>query len=132
MSLLVSQCGHQAAFDDLFLKNALGRRFSTTVNGRMGMTAYEQLLETDRDVRDEPDRPILEFAGLTNDPVADMMMNGFRDFLTQRDPRAAELIGGYMDHRERSRGVNEGDVVVALVGGFHLYGKSFLSSSLHL
>lgn len=132
MSLIVSQCDHQAAFDNLFLKNALGRRFFTTMNGRMGMTAYEQLPEIDQSFRDEPDRPILVFAGLTNDPLADMMMNGFRDFLTQRDPRAAELVGGYMDHRERPRGVKEGDVVVALVGGFHPYGKSYLSSFLLL
>lgn len=67
MSLLVSQCGNAEAFDKLFLKNALGRRSFTTEQGRMGMTAYEQLPEVDQTARDQPEQRTLGFSGITND-----------------------------------------------------------------
>jgi hypothetical protein len=121
MSLLVLQCGNATAFDNLFLKNALGHRFFTTENGRMGMTAYEQLPEVDQKARDEPDRPQPGFSGLTNNRMTDMLLNGFREHLAERDPRAAALVGGLLDQRERSRGVKVGDVVAAIVGGYHPY-----------
>jgi hypothetical protein len=98
----------------------------------MGMTAYEQLPETDQDVRDEPERPVLGFSGISNNEFTDMMLDGFRQYLAGRDDRAAELVGGFLDHRERSKGVKEDDVVVALVGGFHPYGMSKFSFALPL
>ncbi|KAI1099449.1 hypothetical protein F4804DRAFT_321827 [Jackrogersella minutella] len=66
---------------------------------------------------------------LMNDPLARSMMEGFQQFLEQRDPNAAHLTTKAMrgelpglDENERTDGgVQEGDLVVACVGGFFPY-----------
>ncbi len=69
---------------------------------------------------------------LMEDPIARGMMEGFQHFLQGRDPEKAQVMarlmrgefpgtGRQQQQESRARGVQEGDIVVACVGGFFPY-----------
>lgn len=70
---------------------------------------------------------------LMADPLARAMMESFQEYLRERDPAAAKLtanmmrgelpegVGGEQQQARPTGGVQEGDIVVACVGGFFPY-----------
>ncbi|KAI1505699.1 hypothetical protein F5X99DRAFT_367388 [Biscogniauxia marginata] len=138
---LLPQCGVAQPYEALLRKYAIGRRFFRTDGGRFGMTAVEDIACVDRTLLDEDEVKASQqgpegqprapgFDRLLVDPMARMMMSGFQDFLKKKDPKAARayekaLRGEFPGQQENmvriKGGVSEGDVVVALVGGFFPY-----------
>ncbi|KAI1487800.1 hypothetical protein F5X96DRAFT_648246 [Biscogniauxia mediterranea] len=147
---LLPQCGKSQPYEALLGEHAIGRRFFRTEGGRFGMTAVEDIACVDPTLRDEveeikasspssssssqqgpSDKPRApDFGSLLADPMARMMMGSFQDYLRQKDPKAARAyekalrgeLPGQQETPDRIRGgVSEGDVVVALVGGFFPY-----------
>ncbi|KAI0165330.1 hypothetical protein GGR52DRAFT_585374 [Hypoxylon sp. FL1284] len=140
---LVPRCGRAAPFERLLARHAAGRRFFRTAGGRFGMSAVEdpgaaderflgEKREGESEEEEQERRPPEEGLGrLMSDPMTRAMIGGFQQYLAQRDPAAAhvaaqalrgEVPGMPAEARKRTDGgVNEGDVVVACVGGFFPY-----------
>ncbi|KAI1412739.1 hypothetical protein F5Y13DRAFT_179911 [Hypoxylon sp. FL1857] len=151
---LVPQCGRAAPYEALLVKNAAGRRFFRTEGGRFGMTAIEDVVAADHSLTGEEregengsgsaeairrgEGPITaeearraDMGRLMNDPIGRSMMQGFQQYLSERDPTAArlaaralrgEIPGVSEDELVRTdAGVREGDLVAACVGGFVPY-----------
>ncbi|KAI1080324.1 hypothetical protein F5B20DRAFT_570435 [Whalleya microplaca] len=135
---LVPQCGRSSPYDELLMKHVLGRRFLRTEGGRFGLTAVEDVACVDSSLRDE-DKDNQDLSGeprapdlgmLMADPLARMMMDGFQQYLNERDPNIArgvaqamrgDLPGQGEQQRRFTGGVDEGDLVVACIGGFFPY-----------
>jgi hypothetical protein len=131
--ILGPQTGKSEAYELLLQKNAIGRRFFTTENGRMGMTAFEETPES-KDGDQESKAKIaaaLNQMPTESDPFGfgDAMMSSFQGFLNQRDTRSAAAFAQMMEQKEKTRGVKVGDVVVAVVGGDHPYVMRNVSQS---
>ncbi|KAI1136404.1 hypothetical protein F5Y05DRAFT_420152 [Hypoxylon sp. FL0543] len=149
---LVPQCGRAGPYEALLVKHAVGRRFFRTEGGRFGMSAVEDVVAADNSLAGEEERQEGEnraaaitdvsqvteedarradMGRLMNDPVGRSMMEGFQQYLNQRDPEAARIAARAM--RGEIPGINEdelvrtdggaraGDLVVACVGGFFPY-----------
>ncbi|KAI1385370.1 uncharacterized protein F4822DRAFT_412873 [Hypoxylon trugodes] len=142
---LVPRCGKAQPYEDILVKHAAGRRFFRTATGRFGMTAIEDVVAADNDIKDEDSG--LELPGDSasmvanargadlgrrmRDPLGRMMMQDFQRYLNERDPEraraAAKAMRGIIpgineDEQVRTdSGVREGDIVVACVGGFFPY-----------
>ncbi|KAI1771520.1 hypothetical protein F4818DRAFT_454646 [Hypoxylon cercidicola] len=129
---LVPRCGRAAPFAALLARHAAGRRFFRTAGGGFGMTAVEDVGAADSNLLGEEEdgarlRGLGRFMG---DPISRGMLEGFQQYLQERDPAAARVaaqamrgeIPGLEDGvggRQRTDGgVREGDLVVACVGGF--------------
>ncbi|KAK4547324.1 hypothetical protein LTR36_000980 [Oleoguttula mirabilis] len=123
--VLGPQTGRSAEFEALLRANAIGRRFFQTQSGRIGMTAVESLPEgagAAAEAEQEPQVPSFEDA-MAN-PMGQMMLSGFQDFLRQRDPQAAGMLSQALNGSlpgQAAPGVRRGDHIVALVGGFQPY-----------
>ncbi|TGJ84082.1 hypothetical protein E0Z10_g4673 [Xylaria hypoxylon] len=135
---LLPKCGKSQYFSAQFSKLSLGRRFFRTEGGRFGMTAVEDVVSVDPKLyREEREAQGLgeegDLQNLTRmmaDPLTQMMMSGFGEFLQERDPTLAnswaqaergEYPAQQEDHLSGRGGTTKGDVVVALVGGFFPY-----------
>ncbi|KAI1394825.1 hypothetical protein F4819DRAFT_501525 [Hypoxylon fuscum] len=131
---MVPQCGKAAPYEELLEKYAAGRRFFRTEEGRFGMTAVEDVVAADNSLLGEEPKPETadaDLGRLMNDPISRSMMQSFQEYLNERDPAAAQVaakamrgeIPGLSDgNRKRTDGgVQEGDIVVACVGGFYPY-----------
>ncbi|XXH01253.1 hypothetical protein Hte_007607 [Hypoxylon texense] len=145
---LVPRCGRAAPFEELLVRNAAGRRFFRTAGGRFGMTAVEDVGAADGDLLGEERDEVGAAAGevdraregglgrLMSDPMTRSMMEGFQQYLRERDPAAAraaaQAIRGEMpgqqgegaqqqQQQRKDEGVREGDLIVACVGGFFPY-----------
>ncbi|KAF2432368.1 hypothetical protein EJ08DRAFT_695479 [Tothia fuscella] len=129
--ILGPQVGQSDPFEELLRKNAIGRRFFTTENGRMGMTAYERTAIAEGENGEEAAKAEIalneiEMPTESNRDdllggLGSMMMGSFQEFLMQRDPNAAAAMAEVMQKKEKARGARVGDVIVAAVGGFHPY-----------
>ncbi|KAI1760542.1 hypothetical protein GGR53DRAFT_509323 [Hypoxylon sp. FL1150] len=130
----VPRCGQAAPYEALLAKNAAGRRFFRTAEGRFGMTAIEDVGAADSSLLSEKAAAEETKAGLgrfMNDPMTRGMLESFQQYLSERDPQAAkvaaqairgELTGQMAEGKRRTDGgVQEGDLVVACVGGFFPY-----------
>jgi len=130
MSSLGPYTGRSPPFEQLLHTNALGRRFFTTSNGRVGMTAVEALApnEPNEPASDEPASQPLpqapDFDHMMHDPLARSMLSHFQQYVQARDPAAARALNKGLDGDlagQRPPGARVGDIVVALVGGFQPY-----------
>ncbi|KAL7619768.1 hypothetical protein AAE478_010310 [Parahypoxylon ruwenzoriense] len=118
LGALVRRCGNGAAYEALLAKNAAGRRFFRTRDGRFGMSAVEDVACADSSLYEKeedkaaaggaatsrnsnssssgstnannvPPRP--DFGHLMSDPMARAMLESFQQYLQQRDPTAARV-----------------------------------------
>ena len=113
--------GQSQSFEELLRKNALGRRFFTTVSGRTGMTAVEQREEREA-AQETP--PVPNFDDAMGDILAHDMLSHFQTHLQQRDPRMAQALADGIRGElpgQAPPGVRANDLVVACVGGFQPY-----------
>ncbi|KAI6082211.1 hypothetical protein F4821DRAFT_247704 [Hypoxylon rubiginosum] len=131
----VPRCGRAAPYEALLTKNAAGRRFFRTAGGRFGMTAIEDVGAADSNLLGEEkadgEEDKVGLGRLMGDPMTRGMMESFQQYLAERDPQIAhaaaqairgEFPGQVAEGQERSDGgVQEGDLVVACVGGFFPY-----------
>ncbi|KAI0003520.1 hypothetical protein F4779DRAFT_96258 [Xylariaceae sp. FL0662B] len=132
---LLPQCGRSQPYDELLLKQVVGRRFLRTEGGRFGLTAIEDVGCVDSTLLDNEELEDLNPGGglgrFMGDPMMRMMMGGFQQYLNERDPKAARVAAQAMrgnlpgldaqQRQSRRGGVEEGDLVVACVGGFFPY-----------
>ncbi|KAF3059947.1 putative het domain protein [Daldinia childiae] len=131
---LVPRCGNAKPFEDLLLSNACGRRFFRTANGRFGMTAIEDVVAADNNlVGKEPqdaERGVRGDLGqLMNDPLQNLLMQGFQEYMNQRSPETAPILArairgdvpGQIPDQRTDSGTREGDIIVAAIGGFFPY-----------
>ncbi|KAK7948792.1 uncharacterized protein PG986_009678 [Apiospora aurea] len=168
---LVPLTGKGEDYESLLRSFALGRRFFRTEDGRFGMTTIEDVVAVDGDLAQERKRRsggASATAGTTvddgdndptesseeqtasnlgrmmGDPMARAMLESFQQYLTTRDPNAAnfvsQLVRGDLPDRQQEgeeageeatggqtpapgvkQGVQPGDLVAALVGGFFPY-----------
>ncbi|KAI3321693.1 hypothetical protein HD806DRAFT_523665 [Xylariaceae sp. AK1471] len=103
-------------FDALLRRNAGGRRFFRTESGKFGMSAVEDVTCVNSSLRN---------------PVTRMTMEGFQDFLAERNPDAVkeyeQTIRGELPTQQddqktsHKRGVVKSDIVVACMRGFFPY-----------
>ncbi|KAI0436494.1 hypothetical protein F4803DRAFT_223246 [Xylaria telfairii] len=135
---LLPKCGKGEYFAAQFRKQSVGRRFFRTVGGRFGMTAVEDVVCVDPSLYNKERNAqglgnqgdIQNLTRLMADPLSQMMMSGFREFLQERDPALAnswaqaergEFPVQQEDPLSTRGGVTKGDIVVALIGGFYPY-----------
>jgi hypothetical protein len=121
--LLVPQCGKSEAYDNLLFKNAMGRRFFTTENGRMGMTSFEEAPPATGEGAESEDKIAASLNRMPTESDLSVfgmgdIMASFQSYVAQRDPRGGEVLGQLLAQQEKARGVKVGDVIVAAVGGF--------------
>ncbi|KAK8039630.1 hypothetical protein PG993_008041 [Apiospora rasikravindrae] len=166
---LVPLTGKGESYESLLRSFALGRRFFRTEDGRFGMTTIEDVVAVEGNLAQERKRRSggssttntaegasgedngqsengeqqagSNLGRMMADPMARAMLEGFQQFLTTRDPNAANLVSqmvrGDLPERPQGdgdeagegqapapgvkQGVQPGDLVVALVGGFYPY-----------
>ncbi|KAI8945709.1 hypothetical protein F4801DRAFT_112161 [Xylaria longipes] len=135
---LFPKCGNGQYFAAKFCKQSVGRRFFRTKGGRFGMTAVEDVVCLDPKLEAEERKArgldgegdSRHLARMLVDPMARMMMDGFQQFLEQRDPTLANVMAQAQrgefppqqeDHLSKRGGVSKGDIIVALIGGFFPY-----------
>lgn len=118
--------GRSAPFEELVLRNSLGRRLFHCSSGRVGMTALETL-DPEAESGDEQEGELPRapnFDVSMNNPLGRMMMEGFMTHLAGSHPDlarfAAQAVQGQLPG-QNAPGVRSGDFVVALVGGFQPY-----------
>ncbi|KAI8958433.1 hypothetical protein F5Y11DRAFT_336184 [Daldinia sp. FL1419] len=135
LTALVQRCGKAQPYEDLLTSHAKGRRFFRTAGGKFGMTAIEDVVAADRDLlakepRDEADAQAPSFGQLMEDPLGNMMMQGFQEYVAQRAPERASVLAqairGEFPFQDEAAGrtdsgAREGDIIVAAVGGFFPY-----------
>ena len=113
--------GQSQPFEELLRKNALGRRFFTTVSGRTGMTAIEQRGGSEAE---QQTAPVPNFDDVLGDGLAHLMLSAFQAHLQQQNPEMAEIaakgIRGELPG-QAPPGVRANDLVVACVFGFQPY-----------
>ena len=113
--------GQSRPFEELLQKNALGRRFFTTVSGRTCMTATER---RESSGAEQEARTIPNFDDAMGDSLAGHMLSAFQAHLQQQDPRMAEIVANGIRGElpgQAPPGVRANDLVVACVGGFQPY-----------
>ncbi|KAI1468325.1 uncharacterized protein F4812DRAFT_458758 [Daldinia caldariorum] len=143
---LVARCGRAKPFEDLLASHARGRRFFRTAGGRFGMTAVEDVVAADPELLGkEPkveggsgdgagDDVAAGLGRLMGDPLGNMMLQQFQQYVGQRSPEAAPILaqairgempgqsgGSAGEQRRTDIGVREGDIIVAAIGGFFPY-----------
>lgn len=143
MKELFAQAGNSGGFEEAMANSTWGRRFFRTESGRFGMTGVENYAMVDARFRGdefEPHEsgPIASQTGsplssrnigdMMSDPLARAMLQGFQKFLLERDPAAADITSkwmrGELPHQQtptKTGGIEEGDIIVACIGGFHPY-----------
>ncbi|KAI1371962.1 hypothetical protein F4677DRAFT_456886 [Hypoxylon crocopeplum] len=141
LTALVPRCGQAQPYEALLAKAAAGRRFFRTAGGRFGMTAIEDVVCADSNLRGEQPREpagnlraaAADMSRLMSDPLTAGALQGFQQYLFERDPQTARvaarafrgqvdgLPGGEGEEPRTDGGVMEGDLVVACVGGFVPY-----------
>ncbi|OTB13857.1 hypothetical protein K445DRAFT_368355 [Daldinia sp. EC12] len=142
LTTLVARCGKAKPFEDLLSSNARGRRFFRTAGGRFGMTAIEDVVAADKDLLDKEPKAEGDSNGegtsgdaaglgrLMSDPLGNMMMQQFQQYLSQRSPEAVPMLeralrgdlpGQSGDQPRTDSGTREGDIIVAAIGGFFPY-----------
>lgn len=118
--------GRSEPFDELLRKNALGRRIFQTEKGRTGMTAVEERPPTlpSDSLPDTPSQMVPNFDTVMGDPMAQAMLQHFQNHMNERDPQQAAILAKALNGTlpgQAPPGVRNGDLVVALVGGFQPY-----------
>jgi len=117
--------GQSASIEALILHNSLGRRMFQCRSGRIGMTAIEGGA-TQQDTPEDATAPrrIPNFDDSLSSALGRSMMDGFQAYLAERDPAAARITSQALQGQlpgQIAPGVRSGDIVAALVGGFHPY-----------
>ncbi|KAI1645297.1 uncharacterized protein F4817DRAFT_318011 [Daldinia loculata] len=131
---LVPRCDNAKPFEDLLLSNACGRRFFRTAGGRFGMTAIEDVVAADNNLvgkepQDEEGDVRANLGQLMSDPLQNLLMQGFQQYLNQRSPETAPILArairgdmpGQNPDQRTDSGTREGDIIVAAIGGFFPY-----------
>ncbi|KAI0121956.1 hypothetical protein F4814DRAFT_445907 [Daldinia grandis] len=131
---LVPRCGNAKPFEDLLLSNTCGRRFFRTAGGRFGMTAIEDVVAADnslvgKEPKSEEESTRADFGQLMNDPLQNLLMQGFQQFMNERSPESAPILArairgempGQTPEQRTDSGAREGDIIVAAIGGFFPY-----------
>lgn len=121
MSILGPQTGKSEPFEQLLRRNAIGRRFFVTENGRTGMTAIES---PPTNAGAEDARPLPSFDEALREPLGRMLLDNFQSYIAERDPAAARALAKGLQgdlQGQAPPGARSGDLIVALVGGYQPY-----------
>ena len=121
---LAVSTGKSQAFEHLLVRNSLGRRMFWTSTGKVGMTAIEGSTTGDDSTNASGGPRVPNFDQSLNSAMGRSMLDAFQAYLAQRDPAAARVTAQALSGTlpgQRAPGVRSGDIVVALVGGFHPY-----------
>lgn len=126
MADLAQIAGRSAPFEQLVLRNSIGRRLFWCRSGLVGMTAIEAPVPNPSDASaEESDQPpVPDFDASMNNPLGRMMMEGFMAHLTAQGHQAAPILAQALQGQlpgQVAPGARSGDFVVALVGGFQPY-----------
>ena len=116
--VLAPLTGKSADFETVLRKNAIGRRFFYTWNGRMGMTAIELRPASD-DVIDGRNVPNWDKA--MGDWMGHAMITHFQKHVQDKDPKMAEIFNQSLKGEltgQTPPGARSGDLVTVLAGGF--------------
>ncbi|KAI1805619.1 hypothetical protein F4811DRAFT_514572 [Daldinia bambusicola] len=143
LTALVARCGKAKPFEELLASHARGRRFFRTAGGRFGMTAVEDVVAADSELSGKEPKAeggsgsnedaTAGLGRLMSDPLGNMMMQQFQQFVSQRSPEMAPVLaqairgempgqrGGGGEQPRTDIGAREGDIIVAAIGGFFPY-----------
>jgi hypothetical protein len=116
--------GQSAPIEALILHNSLGRRMFQCRSGRVGMTAIEGGASHPDTPEDAAGPRMPNFDNSLSSALGRSMMDGFQAYLAERDPAAARITSQALQGQlpgQVAPGVRSGDIVAALVGGFHPY-----------
>lgn len=113
--------GKSQPFDELLRRNALGRRFFSTVSGRTGMTAIEtrHVIESTEEAA-----PVVNFDDALGNNLAQHMLAASQDHVREQDPKVAEALASGIHGElpgQAPPGVRANDLIVACVFGFQPY-----------
>ncbi|KAI2631380.1 hypothetical protein GGS26DRAFT_93582 [Hypomontagnella submonticulosa] len=135
LSALAQRLGKAEPYEALLMQHSLGRRFFRTESGRFGMSAIEDAVAADPGLVGEDQEPMdpwaemrrADFGRQANGILGGNLLRGFQQFVLERDAAQGEALARAMqgelpgineeDYLRDHGGVQDGDLVVACIGG---------------